>query len=362
MSWIQDNKFVAGLGAATVVLAGGLLYMGSAASDDYAVVTKKLQKAKSSVIRMKRQSPYPNHSAQSSTRTEVNAFTEQASTVQAKILSIVGKYNPAGESSPVFNEQLLKFRTELTQLFKDKGVGLPEAEGIYFGFDAYRSGGGIKADDKSRLVYQRNALYWLMTKLAEAQPARLVNVHRPLLKEEGGEIVEEQPKSRSRRSRSRRSAKTEVKPIDVVDNLPVEVSFVGNEDSLKAFLASIANEGMTKDGYPFSVRAMRVMSERQVSPVVELAEAAAPAEDRGATSLDDFSIEMIDAAPSAGATRPATGGSIEPIIEPIAGFDLLHVRILLDLQLFKQADEVKIPVQKSRNTTTSDAATAGEAR
>lgn len=116
-----------------------------------------------------------------------------------------------------FTGHLKKVNDEVVKAFKDSGTTLPET--FFCGFENYQAN-LAHGQATGILNYQLENVRSLMLALAKAKPSQLSNVFRPQLPEESG---------------------TEYKPqeSDVARSLPLEISFVGPEKSVREFLSTI---------------------------------------------------------------------------------------------------------------------------
>lgn len=242
MSWIQDNKFLVGLSAITLALALALYFYGSSGSGRYDEAYKTYQTAASEVDSFERGKLYPTSDNVDGKRVALEQYGQSVDTLQNAFNAY--RPQPAASVSPQEFSDALKKANEETRAAFGESVLVPEA--YYTGFETYTD---RLAPGKATgiLSYQLNGVKSLMLALADAGVTKLVNVYRPALEEEAGQAF---------------------KPTNdqVARGLPIELTFVGPEKSLNAFLTEIANSEDKLKGHYYVIRSIRVLNAKRVPP------------------------------------------------------------------------------------------------
>lgn len=333
MSWIQENKFTAGLAGVTLVGSVALLYLAGAKGTAYEETTAQLQSVLKTEAELQSRNPFPNEQNLQDKLENISAFGVGARKLQAQFL----EYRPESLTdfkSGTFSELLSAYRSTLMSAFGD-GTELPQ--GTYFGFEEYASR-LPKATATGELKYQLEASEWLFSQLAEVGPEALINVHRPLLAVETGEKTADAPKVKRKSKKSKKSKKMAIaQPVFTV--MPIEITFRASEAQLSTFVQGIANS----DKYCYDLRSVRVQNERQLPPN----EKDAKFEEKEDSGFDEGGGEFIlGGDPAEAEVAESSADSDETrLLMPVLGDEKLNVHMQLNLVIFKSAQEVEIDVQ-----------------
>lgn len=327
MSWFEENKFAATLLGATVVVSGALFYLGMEARSEADEAKQSSKNAINRVNGLKAGQPYPDDANRKLVKEKVAAFAADTKSFQDSLL----KFRPEKMLKPSpsdFDSSVKDYGKALKAYYTSKEIALSDK--IFFGFEAYSS---RMADKKAiqKLEYQRKAFDWMFKALADSGISELNNVHRPLMKSETGAA---QDKKKNNKKGGNRVV------TSVYESMPIEIAFTGDEDAMNAFLATVANS----EKYFFALRSVRVKNEKDASPDVKDGEFAAPALS-GNTELEDMFEGAEAAGEDAEAAGPVKAGG-EETIKQVIGSEKVIVHLKLDLLLFNEADEVKIPGYK----------------
>ncbi len=306
--------------------SGALFYLGMSARSEATQANEDNSNAIRKVNSLKAGKPFPDADNKKMVKDKVAGFAADTYAFQQELL----KFRPEGMprvSPGDFNKKVGDYVRLLKAYYTEKKIALPESTA--FGLEAYV--GPLADKDATReLEYERKALDWLFKSLADANPTSLVNVHRQQI------AAEKNAGSKSSNKRSTRSNKVD----SVYQAMPVELTFTGSEASLKTFLTTI---GEAKE-YFFAVRVMRLQNESAESPDLSLAKFA----EQVAAGGDDF-FGGLDSE-GEGDSAPTVD---EKILKKVVGDEKLVVYLKLDLLLFKEAKEVKIPGYKPAKPETT---------
>ena len=125
MSWIQENKFVAGLAGATAVIGGAILFFGVSQGSAYNKKLEDFEELKGRYVKLEEGKPYPT-SGNLSDREDGIADYEAAI---KDVRNLVTGYRPEKlerMTPEQFKDVRVKMEAELQQAFKDAGTTLPE--------------------------------------------------------------------------------------------------------------------------------------------------------------------------------------------------------------------------------------------
>lgn len=348
MSWIQENKFVAGLIGVTVVIGGGIIYFGSSQGSAFNAKMQEYESLKGQYASLEKATPYPNKENLNERKQGIAKYDEEIMAVHSALVA----FSPDAEAKMTpkeFSDARVKVTADLNQAFKDTEVELPDVP-IEFGFEKYATS-LPKPAATTKLSYQLGATQWLLTKLAEAKPAALLNVNRTVLPiEDGKEAAKPAPPKEGKKKKSkkggRKSAKkgaskpTEAPPYEL---MPMELTFTANEAGVRQFLKQMVNS----EKYFFSIRALRISNEKQVGPTQRDANfpTTTPAAegnplgggfDGFLSGVDDGGDpEDADAAAEEENLEELAAKVSEVILKKVLGDEKLHVHIAFDVVLLK---------------------------
>ena len=185
MSWIQENKFVAGLIGVTAVVGGAILYFGGSQGSSLSEKMESYEGLKAKYANLEKSNPYPNRENLKGREKNIKEYQQSIKDVTQALEA----YRPdelAKMTPEEFGDARVAMRNTLREAFKGAGTKLPVETD--FGFEKY-SKSSAKSVATPQLNYQLGATEWLLTKLAEVKPSALVNMSRVSLPIEGGQAV-----------------------------------------------------------------------------------------------------------------------------------------------------------------------------
>jgi hypothetical protein len=322
MSWIQENRFAAGLGGITAAGAIGLIFWGVSAGSKYNEAKDAYAAAADAVAQMEGEKLYPNDDNRQAKKKAVEDYAKAVEDLQKAFKTFSSPTPPNVEPSE-FTEALLKAKEAVAKSFADAGCEIP-AE-FFLGYEAFTNS-PVKKEATGILGYEMEGIGQLLRYLADAAPAKLVNIHRPTLPEEEGQVFD--PKGKTFRA------------------LPVEISFTGSEASLRKFLSSLDDS----EKFYYVVRSMRVMNEKVKAPTAadsqfKTEEEAAP--EAGADAFPDAGGFVLpgDEAPADAAAPAAAEAAAEAapaadegvILQQVLGSEKINVFLRIDILQFLEA-------------------------
>jgi hypothetical protein len=316
MSWIKEHSFGVGLGAATAVLAGGLLMFGLAGSRRYAENKARFDADAEEAKRMESLDLYPTAENRDG---KSKALAEYRNSVE-ELQAAFDRFRPGEEkalSSDDFLDHLKKANEQIREDFGAANIALPD--GFLCGFQEYATEKPVEIS-AGILDYQLAAIRSLMRMLSEARVSELTNLHRPGLPEERNQ---------------------EFKPgkSDVARALPLELSFRANEDAVRRLITAI---GKSPDHY-FVIRSLRIRNERKTPPLTTDAKFVErrPIRETPATAT---AVDLIEEGGSPAPPTPAPAApapaSDEPILIQVLGGEELEVFLRIDLMRFLPPKEL----------------------
>jgi hypothetical protein len=311
MSWIQDNKFLVGLGGGTLVSAALLVFFGLKGSTRYDEALERFVAAADEASSFEKLALYPKVANRDGKTKALADYRQSLDTLQKSF----EPFRP-GEIKNItpqeFTNNLLAANTEIRKAFEESGTTVPEP--FFVGFEGYKT---ALAPGKITgiLDYQLGSIKSLMLTLAKAKPTALRNFHRPALPEEENQNFA--PGGAAARS------------------FPLEITFTGPEASLRDFLTSIVGY----DDRFVVVRVMRVTNEKKDPPRAADAKFDKPVAEKPAGNDSPFGGGFVlpgdePAAGTAPAAPTAPAVDSSRILAQVLGDEQVNVFIRLDVLQF----------------------------
>lgn len=348
MNWIEKNKVAASIMGATIVVSGILIFLGRGANSDAEVARKRELASVNKINSLQAAKPYPSKENEQLLAKNLSIFAADTKKFQDQLLTF--RPDEMNElSANEFNGEVSAYINKLTEIYKSKKIALPNKGRCFFGMELYAS---QMADEgaTSYLSYNRQALEWLFTVLADSGINSLNNVYRAPSAEALAKTDKQAPVLPARPVNPK--APVPVAITSVYDGLPIEITFTGTEASLEKFITEVA----AGEEYFFSLRYLKVVNEEQDPVVISKATfppVAAPEEDKaeagpfeGAEVAPEATPEVApEAAPEAGAVFGELFEVEEDkqIIKQIIGDEKITVFLMFDLIHFKEDTSVTIP-------------------
>ncbi|MES2995593.1 MAG: Amuc_1100 family pilus-like protein [Verrucomicrobiota bacterium] len=278
MNWLQDNKFAAVLAGATIVGLVGLYFVGSKSDKKYQAALDEYNTAAGEVGRFEKTVPYPSAGNRDQKRKAIDAYRQSITSLQTAFEKY--QIKPGAQISPQdFASRLATVNEELSKKFTEYSVTMPES--FFSGFIAYRQA-LPNARATAVLDYQLSALRSIFNDLAEAGISELKNVYRIPLPEERGSAWEQDAG-------------------EIARALPVELTFSGNEKSVRNFITKLS----ATDQKFVAIRVIQIENEKAESPPLTT-DAKFERTKQPATTTDSFSGFFSEPAPAPDAAPPTT--------------------------------------------------------
>jgi hypothetical protein len=348
MSWIQENRFAAGLGGITAVAAAGLIFWGIKAGGSYNQAKEEYTAAADQVDSITKGPLYPSDENLQAKKKAVADYEKSVADLQ-KAFEKYRTPTPPNVEPAKFSEALLKAKEVAAKAFTEARPQATEVPPEFFlGIEDY-TGSPPPEAATGILTYQLEAVSELMANLAAAAPTKVLNVHRPKLIEEEGKPFDAKGKS--------------------FRALPVEIAFTGNEASLRKFVSSLDD---SKTHY-YVVRSIRVVNEKAKAPTAadsQFEKEGDAKPEGGAPAADPFGgaggfVLPGDepAKPAEGATPPAeapapgdaaaaSGDGV--ILQQVLGSEKIHVFLRIDILQFLEAPKADAAKGESAKAKTPE--------
>lgn len=324
MSWIQENRFTAGLGGITAVAAAGLIAWGVSAGKSYKQAKEDYSSASSELSTMEGSRLYPSANNLADKVKAVKEYTTEVADLQ-KAFESYRTATPPNVDPSDFTEALLKAKDEAAAALEKVGTEVPPE--FFLGAEIYTTS-PAKKEATGILTYELEAISQVITYLADAAPAELLNIYRPELVEEEGKKFEP-TKGQTYRA------------------LPFEISFNGTEASFRKFLSALDDS----DKFYYVVRSMRVTNEKNEAPTAAdgVFESDEPEEGVGGAP-DPFAgaggfVLPGEEAPAAEEEAPPALEESDPssddgeILQQVLGSEKINVFLRIDIIQFLEASK-----------------------
>lgn len=344
MSWIQENKFVAGLGGVTAVIGGAIIFFAAYQGSVYGERLQQYEELRSQYAQLEKAKPYPTAENLSARDQGIADYHETIGDVRGLVMGF--RPDKLESISPEkFKDERVKMVADLNAAFKASETELPED--CSYGFEKYAID-QVKLNATAKLKYEMDAMRWMLSHLAALKPQSINNILRAELPEESGRqaVV----RTRGRRSGGRNASVAPKAAGRAYQLMPMELSFTADEAVVRKFLVGLSN---SKEYY-YSIRGLRIRNIRQSPPTH--ADANFPA-GNASDGADGFGAiegfpdadaggvlgEDLDVAAEQDAVQPEYVEEVVPpgelILKQVLGSEKLQVHICLDIVLIEKKSE-----------------------
>lgn len=297
MSWFQENKFLGGLIAVTVVGVGALGYLTYDAMAKYSAAAQELENATQEKKRLESLPVYPNAK-------NVEKLNQDREEHRARILDLQKRLSamtvPEESISPQgFQDRLRTSVTNYTKKAAEAGMKFSEGQKFYMGFDVYQT----KTPEDTvapKLLRQLKAIEQVVNLLPEHRVDEFTRISRNPLVEEGGRRPAATPAPKG-------GAKKTDLPPPSVNKQTFELGFRCEPGALQNVLNGIA----TQKSQFYIVRNVRIENDRLNPPSREeiLQKSGAPGADAGAAPAPEAPAAPAPAPAPAPAAAPTEAGA-----------------------------------------------------
>lgn len=305
MSWIQENKFAAGLAGGTLLGLIGLYFVGAHGSSTYQTAKEEYQVAADAVAGYEKIVPYPTSTNKDQ---KAKAIADYRASIEA-LQQQFSKYQRKAETHITpqeFASRLKQANDELTKEFSETKVRIPPE--YFSGFRTYRDA-LPDAGATAVLDFELEGIRKILGALANSGVSELKNLHREQLPEE------------QKRAFAAGAS-------DVSRPMPIEITFSGNEKAVRNFISKVA----TTDEYFAVIRAIRIDNVKKATPPktsdVKFEEPKAAVQN----AFEGFSDTTAPAA-----EKPADDSRI---LQQVLGNEELQVFLRIDLMQFLPAKKL----------------------
>lgn len=327
MSWAQENKFLTGVIAVTVLGAGALGYMAYGSMSQYEEASAKLDKAAAEKKRLETLPVYPNAANLKLAQAQKQQHLTRIQDLQRKLKTMEieeEKITPEG-----FQDRL---RAAVTNYNKAAAAVHMTVTPKYLGFDQYQVA-PPRAEAVSKLDRQLKAIQFVLDLLPKNGVILLKELRRDPLPEEGGKPAKrpEPPKPAAKKPGT-----SATPDADLVSRQTFEITFTADQTAVPKILNAI-----TQAKQQFYIpRTITVVNEKSTPPQREGAPAepppAPPTPTPAPTPAPTAAGEPATAAPPAEATGTTTAAEG---IKIIVGEERVEATMLIEIVDFAAPPE-----------------------
>lgn len=321
MNWIKDNKFLVVLCGGTLVGVVLLYIVGSKGTNRYEAAKTTFDEAYSEAQGYEKQPLYPKTENVNGKTKALDEYRKSLESLQGAF----GKYRPKeiiNVSPQEFTTRLKASDSDVRKAFEAAGTAVPDA--FFMGFESYKTT-LARPNATGIMSYQMDAIKGILMELAKASPKEFKNLYRPPLPEENGQAYKAPANA-------------------VARELPLEITFVGPEKSVRAFFSDIEK---LESRYAV-IRTLRIENSKQEPPRASDAKFEKPASAKPPESGPFGGVFVLpneQATPAAEDAKPSETAPPTPsvntgrILSQVLGDEQVQVFVRLDILEF-------LPVKK----------------
>lgn len=252
MRWIQDNPFLAGIAALTVVITGVMVFLLTQALGNYQLTTDAYTQAVQKLHGLQNRSPYPNDKNLADTKSLADQYKAELTKLREQLVKMESPLNPDIKPQQ-FQDTLRTTLTQTTEKAEKEGVVLPKD--FYLGFGQYAN--TLPSEQAApALARQLAIISQIVNRLIELKVQSIDKLDRRLLPEEG-------PAAPSAPNNAKKAPA-------IVERFPFDLGFSADQARFRSVLNSLlASE-------PFLIlRTINIENNEKESPAINKSDASA---------------------------------------------------------------------------------------
>ncbi len=297
MKWLQDNPFLAGLSAVTLIGAGILGFLLSQAlaqyqetSDGYAQAVQKLHTLQNRV-------PFPNSENLEKNKAIAAQYKNDLTSFRSKLSAMVPPLNPAVKPQQ-FQDDLRAAVNNTVEKANQAGVTLPKD--FYLGFGQYAN--SLPSEQAApALARQLTLIKDLVQRLLAFKIQSIDLLERTSLPQEGNA-----------------AAQKAAGPAKMLERFPFDIAFTAEQSKFRVALNSL----LSADQF-LIIRALNVQNSSMTAPAI-------------ASAGGDSAAATPQAAPAT-----ASGADSQQNLNVILGRELVQVAVRIEMIEFTEIPEAK---------------------
>lgn len=306
MSWVKENKFLAGFLGATVAGAGVLGYLLFQAKGQYDEQYAAYQQEASELNRLEGLQPYPNAENLKKLEAQRDEYLSHANQLVAAASAL--EFELTKVTATEFQDKLRSAVDETNQRAAAKNIKVPERFSL--GFERYLTD-LPRPEAAAPLARQLAAVKLVADAIIDSQVSEIRSLTRQELPEERGAAAGED----AGKNAPGKSAKT------LVEKHPIQLDLVGKQPQIRNAL----NKIVTSDKQFYIPRLITVNNEKQDGPT---------------------RVPEGFAAPTPGPDGTTTSPHLGTAPKYIVGEENIEFTLLLEIADFAEIDAAKVAAKK----------------
>jgi len=260
MKWLQENPFLAGITAFTIVGAGVFAFLLSQALTRSQEASDGYNQAITKLHSLQERSPYPSVENLEKSKAQTAQYKEQLLALRKKLVSMEAPLDTT-VGPQRFQDDLRASVNEVADKAKQAGVGLPTD--FYLGFSQYAN--SLPSEQAAPyLARQLNVIKQLVLRLIDFRVQSIDGLVRaPLIQEGNTPAAQQQPQGNNQKKGGNSPA-----PSKVLERSPFDISFTAEQSKFR-----VAFNSLLSDNQFLIIRSVNVENTNQAGPPVAQAEA-----------------------------------------------------------------------------------------
>ncbi len=262
MKWLQENPFLAGITAFTIVGAGVFAFLLSQALTRSQEATDGYNQAITKLHSLQERVPYPSVENLEKSKAQTAQYREQLLAIRKKLSSMEAPLDMA-VGPQRFQDDLRASVNEVAEKAKEAGVGLPAD--FYLGFSQYAN--SLPSEQAAPyLARQLTVIKQLVLRLIDFRVQSIDALTRAALVQEGNAAANPQPAQQA--NGQKKGGNASATPGKVLERAPFDISFTAEQSKFRVAFNSILS-----DNQFLIIRSVNVENTNQAGPPVAQAEA-----------------------------------------------------------------------------------------
>ncbi|HEY5706846.1 MAG TPA: Amuc_1100 family pilus-like protein [Terrimicrobiaceae bacterium] len=321
MSWLKENRFLAGLVAATIVAGSALVSLMMQSMAQYREVLDAYAQAVEKLHVLQSRSPFPNAENLEKSRMLLDQYKSELQSLRAQVAT---KQVPANSDiqPQKFQDDLRAAVNQIAERASAAGVELPK--GFYLGFSQYANS-LPNAHVAPTLALQLRIIERIVSDLIDLKVQSIDGLNRLSLPEESSAA----PTPQKAEEPQRRARQPEAKP-SVVKSLPFDLAFTAEQGKLRVAFNSL----LDSDQF-LIVRNLALQNTARLGPAVARQSGAGTAPPRPPADRQAAPPEQSASGGAAGQGAPA--GELNVIL----GRELVKASMRIEIIDFSTPPEPK---------------------
>ncbi|PTX96315.1 hypothetical protein DB345_11055 [Spartobacteria bacterium LR76] len=261
MKWLQENPFLAGITAFTIVGAGAFAFLLSQALTRSQEASDAYNQAIAKLHGLQERVPFPSVENLEKSKAQTDQYREQVLALRKKLAAMEALLDMSVNPQR-FQDDLRASVNEVADKAKEAGVGLPTD--FYLGFAQYAN--SLPSEQAAPfLARQLTVIKQLVLRLIDFRVQSIDGLVRAPLLQEGNTPASPQPAAANQKKGGNSNSAT---PAKVLERSPFDISFTAEQSKFRVAFNSLLN-----DNQFLIIRSVSVENTNQAGPPVAQADA-----------------------------------------------------------------------------------------